>query len=307
MDRNRRTLKLLAALAALVLTGAASPSALLLREQAWTAPSDTIAHDLTHGPGECLVERTPQIEIGRALFRTPVLFGGPAARAGLSCNACHSNGRGNARFLLPELTDRAGHADVTSEWSSRMRGDDVLNPLPIPDLTDVSDRSVFGHTSVPSLDAFVHSVIVDEFQGHPPTAQASAGVIAYLRALRSAACPAGDIALTLAGAADDVRRAVTAAEGADGETTSLLLLAAQDEIGRIVERLPALTFAQDRRRFEALARELGALRNAEDLPAAMATALPGWRARFDATIARSARREARTYFNEATLRRALQP
>jgi hypothetical protein len=298
--------KLLAAFAALVLTGAAAPEALLLREQSWTAPSETLAHDLTHAPGECLAERTPQIEVGRALFRTPGLLGGPAARAGISCNACHSNGGVNARFLLPELTDRAGHADVTSEWSSHVRGDGILNPLPIPDLADVSSHPPFGHTQQPTLEAFVRSAIVEEFQGEPPPAQAFDGMIAYLHALRTDACPAAEAAVTLQGAADDVRRTVMAAEGADAETARLLLLAGQDAIGRVVERLPARGFSRDRSRFENLARELGAMRNAEDVSAAMATAVPGWRARFDAAVARTARREARTYFNEATLRRALE-
>jgi hypothetical protein len=99
---------------------------------------------------------------------------------------------------------------------------------------------------------------------------------------------------------------VTAAEGADAQTASLLLLAGQDGIGRIVERLPQRTFGRERRQFEALARELGALRNAGDLQAAMETDLPGWGARFDAAVAQTARRERRTYFNEATLRRALE-
>jgi hypothetical protein len=297
--------KLLVAFAALVLTGAAAPSALLLREQAWTAPGEALAHDLTHAPGECLAARTPQTEVGRALFRTPVLLGGPAARAGLSCNACHSDGGVNARFLLPELTDRAGHADVTSEWSSKVRGDGVSNPLPIPDLAGVSEHAAFGHTREPSLETFVRSAIVEEFQGEPPPAQAFDGMIAYLRALRMDACPAAESAVSLTGAADDVRRAVAAAETADAATAKLLLLAGQDSIGRIVERLPARTFARDRRSYEALARELGALRNADDMSAAMAAVLPGWRARFDAAVVRTARRENRTYFNETTLRRAL--
>jgi hypothetical protein len=298
--------KLLIAFAALVFTGAAAPSALLLREQAWTAPGETLAHDLTHAPSECLAARTPQSEIGRALFRTPALLGGPAARAGLSCNACHSNGGLNARFLLPELTDRAGHADVTSEWSSDVRGDGVLNPLPIPDLAGVSGHAAFGQAREPSLETFVHSVIVEEFQGEAPPAQAFDGMIAYMRALRLDACPADETPVSLASAADDVRRAVAAAETADAETASLVLLAAQDSLGRIVERLPHRAFARDRRRFETLARELGALRNAADLDAAMETALPGWRARFDAAVASVARRETRTYFNETTLRRALE-
>jgi hypothetical protein len=85
----------------------------------------------------------------------------------------------------------------------------------------------------------------------------------------------------------------------------LLLLAAQDGMGRIVERLPARRFGAERRRFETLSRELGALRDADDVHIALATALPGWRVRFDATVSRTARRERRTYFNEPVLRRAL--
>jgi hypothetical protein len=82
-------------------------------------------------------------------------------------------------------------------------------------------------------------------------------------------------------------------------------LAAQDAMGRIVERLPARRFARDRRRLEALARELGALRDAADVVAALDAAAPGWRARFDAAIARLERKQPRTYFDEATLRAAL--
>jgi hypothetical protein len=84
----------------------------------------------------------------------------------------------------------------------------------------------------------------------------------------------------------------------------LLLLSAQDAMGRIVERLPARRFALDRSRFEALSRELGAMRSG-DVSVAMQTALPGWRTRFDASVARVARRERQTYFNEATLAQAL--
>lgn len=279
---------------------------MLLREQAWTAPEPTLARDLTQAPTECLAARTTESEIGRALFRTPVLLGGQAARAGLSCNACHANGGINTRFLLPELTDRPGHSDVTSEWASATRGDGVANPLPIPDLAGSAGHATFGHTREPSLEAFVRGVIVEEFQGEPPTTQAFAGMIAYLRALRLRACPSDDVApVTLATAADDVRRALAAAEGADAETAPLLLLATQDSVGRIVERLPAHAFSADRRRFETLARELGAMRGG-DVHAALSAAAPGWRTRFDAAVAQVARRETRTYFNERTLARALE-
>ena len=298
-------MKALVAAAAALLLGAAAapPSPLLLREQAWTAPSETLAHDLTHAPRECLTRRAPDIEIGRALFRGPALLGGPAARAGLSCHACHSNGRVNARFLLPELTDRSGAADVTSEWASKVRGDGVVNPVDIPDLASVGQRAALGRLRDPSLEHFVSSVIVEEFQGQPPPAQAFAGLLAYMRALSADFCPPGEASVTLASAADDVRRALAAAQTADRPTESLLLLAAQDGIGRIVERLPPQAFARDRRRFEVLAREMGALRGAGD--GALGEAIPGWRARFDAAVHTIARRERRTYFNEATVREAL--
>lgn len=300
MDRARVRVKRILAISALVFVAAAASSPLLLREQAWTAAGETLADDLTRAPGECLAERTQEVEIGRALFRSPALLGGPAARLGLSCNACHSDGRVNAHFLLPELTNRAGAADVTSEWSSHVRGDGVMNPVDIPDLTDASRRAGFGRARDPSLEHFVRSVIIEEFQGSPPPDPALAGVVAYVRALSSTAC-APPRTLTLASAADEVRRALAAAEGADAPTASLLALAAQDAIGRIVERLPPRRFAGDRRRLEALARELGAVRD-DDIVVALETLLPGWRARFDAAIARIARRERRTYFNQATLR-----
>lgn len=285
---------------------AAGPSApILLREQAWTAPGPARAYEITHAPGECLAARTPEIEIGRALFRSPALLGGPAARAGLSCNACHSNGRVNAHFLLPELTDRAGAADVTSEWASKVRGDGAMNPVDIPDLVGVARRQRFGHAQDPSLEHFVRAVIAEEFQGAAPPPQAFAGLIAYLSALDQSACPAADAALDLPAAADNVRRALAAADAADAATASLLLLAAQDAIGRIAERLPALRFARERASLEALSRELGALRGARDIEIALSENLPAWRARFDAAIARTARRERSTYFNEAALRAAL--
>ncbi|MGE0742822.1 MAG: hypothetical protein AB7O98_15900 [Hyphomonadaceae bacterium] len=286
---------------ALALTAASEPQ-LLLREQVWTADSATLARDLIGAPGECLATLTPEIEAGRALFRSPVLLGGPAARAGLSCHACHENGRVNAHFLLPELTDRAGAADVTSEWSSRVRGDGRLNPLDIPDLAGVAQRTVLGRDRDPSLEHFVHGVIVEEFQGPEPPDAALRSLIAYLRALDSGACIEG-APVTLSSAADDVRRAVAAAEAMeDAATASLVLASAQDAIGRIAERLPARRFARERSTLAQLSRDLTGMRGDRE---ALAAAAPGWRARFDAAIARIAPREHRTYFNEAMLRAAL--
>lgn len=281
---------------------AAPPPSPVLRAQEWTAPSATLAHELTSAPGECLARSDEAVETGRALFRAPVLFGGPAARVGLSCEACHAGGRINRHFLLAELGDAPGTVDVTSEWASKVRGDGVRNPVPIPDLVGAGARTTFGARRLPTLDAFVHGVIVEEFQGTEPPPAALAGVLAYVRALDPAACPAGPQTVTLAAAASDVRRALAAAAGADPATASLLLYAGQDGVARIVERLPRGAFAVDRRALAQLARELG---DARVDPAGFARNRAAWDARFDGVIARIARRERRTYFNERMLAAAL--
>jgi hypothetical protein len=276
-----------------------------MRAQAWTAPGASLAHDLTHAPGECLARRSTEVEVGRALFRSPGLLGGPAARAGLSCQACHTNGRVNGEFFLAELTNRAGAADATSEWASKMRGDGVMNPRDIPDLVGVGDRAALGQARDPSLEHFVLGVISEEFQGVSPPDEALRSLMAYLRALRVDACGSRETQITLALSADDVRRAVSAAEASDPQTAYLLLFAAQDAVGRIAERLPQSRFGRERSRLEALARELGSIRSEQNASLALSVVLPGWRARFDATVAQAARREDETYFNEETLSAAL--
>src|SRR5262249_39489441 len=142
----------LVALALAVATGSAAPA--LLRAQSWTQNAPAQVHALTHFPRECVGRLSPQAEAGRALFRSPGLLGGPAGRLGLSCTACHSNGGVNASFFLPELTDRPGAADVTSEWASKVRGDGVMNPRAIPDLAGVGARPTHGQHNDPSLEHF---------------------------------------------------------------------------------------------------------------------------------------------------------
>jgi len=292
-----RLLALLACLFVLALDAGPTP---LIHAQAWTQATPHLAHDLTAAPGECYAPPTEpaqrqSAEIGRALFRSPALIGGPAARLGMSCEACHTNGRANAHFYLDALTDTPGAADVTSSWSSRIRGDGVMNPRPIPDLVDVGDKPTHGANRVASLETFVHSVVVEEFQGDEPSPQAFAGLIAYLRALKSSACPSPDqTPVTLSAQAEDVRRALDAAANADAATRPALLLAARAMMGRIAERLPENSFSAERGELAALSRQL-------------ATAPPNleWRPRFDALIARIAPREAQTYYDEQTLEAAL--
>lgn len=290
---------------ALLLAAAAPAPAPLLRAEGWTSADANRAHVLTHAPQECLARRDDAVEAGRALFRSPGLLGGPAARIGLSCEACHAGGRVNAHFHLPELSGAPGTADVTSEWTSKTRGDGVFNPVPIPDLLHTPAKATFGAARVGSLEAFVRGVIVDEFQGSPPSPAVIAALLAYLGA-RDPACGDESVRITLTDAADDVRRAFAASRRAsaarDAATASLLLYATQDAVGRIVERLPGRLFARDRATLEQLASELTGLRADPALLAArLSDADVSWRARFDAALSRIARHGRATLFDERTL------
>jgi hypothetical protein len=283
----------------------------LLRDQLWTSGPD-LALTLTQAPPECRALPKDDAErlslaIGRVLFRSPGILAGPAARLGLSCNACHPNGHTNAAFDLPELTDRPGAADVTAEWASAVRGDGIMNPRPIPDLTDVGTRKTLGHQKERSLARFVDKVVVEEFQGHTLPAPAMTGLLSYLRALKTQACPAGvnSAALTLDGAAQEVRDALAAAVKSDAPTAMLLLLGAQEAMGRIDERLPPSRFGEERRAIAQLAHEVGVWRARAQPQAQFAAAARGWMARFDGLMTALAAKESDTYFNATALRAAL--
>src|SRR5262249_49755873 len=144
----------------------------------------------------------------------------------------------------------------------------------------------------------------EEFQGAPPPAQGFDDLMAYLRALDARRC-GGVVSIRLADAADDVRHAISTAQNADAPTASALLLAAQDAMGRVVERLPSEPFERQRSALEVLSRDLGAMRTSPDVHAALETGAAGWTARFDAIVAQIAPHERQTYFDEAKLHAAL--
>ncbi|MCR5878641.1 M48 family metallopeptidase [Phenylobacterium sp. J367] len=137
LDRRRRRAAVLAA----ALAGGASLSlaadAPPLRAMRWLSPGADPVRTLATQPVECLrppagLEDALSVEIGRAAFRSPLVLGGQAARAGLSCESCHRNGRGNPDFLFPGASGPPGTADVTLSLFSSRRGNGVHDPEPIP-------------------------------------------------------------------------------------------------------------------------------------------------------------------------------
>lgn len=285
MDRRPRALASALLLAALPALAADAPP---LRAMRWLAPGTDLVAALAFAPTECLGPVAPEaqvsVETGRAAFASPLLLGGQAARAGLSCAACHRNGRGNADFAFPGLSGAPGTADVTSSLLSSYRGDRVDNPVPIPDLAGpVAARKIDRDPAKPDLEAFVRGLIVEEFDGAAPPPAVLAGLAAYVRALSPAACPAAPrVPVTVSSVASDADRAVAAAQAAltvgDKATAVAMLLAARAQLGLLDERFAGAALAAERaaiRRSDTeLAKLLAGVRGGDDV----AAGLVRWRA-----------------------------
>lgn len=315
MDRRRRRPRLLAlglaAFAGVALAADAGPP---LRAMAWVPPGADPVAVFASEPAECL--GTPadpaaaqSVEVGRAAFRTPVLLGGQAARAGLTCESCHRAGRGNPDFRFPGASGAPGTADVTSSLFSSHRGNGVHDPVPIPDLGGPRERLKVAPAE---LEAFIRGLVVEEFDGHEPPPAVLTGLADYVRALGPDACPAeARVPLAAARLLGDARRALRAAEramaGGDPPTAVLMIAAARARLGLIDERyagLPAETA-----RLRAADAELAGLQAAvrAHRPGAAAD-LAGWRARSrDLGAALTAREPASLFaldrLREATKRR----
>jgi hypothetical protein len=198
-------------------------------------------------PTECLVlpsdpAARQAVEVGRAAFRTPLLLGGQAARVTLTCESCHRAGRGNPDFLFPGASGAPGTADVTLSLFSSRRGNGVHDPRPIPDLSGPRERL---KVRPEGLRHFIHGLVVEEFDGREPPPMVLDGLVAYVRALSPAACPAASrTPLTPTAYLADARRALAAADRAyasgDRPTAVLMIAAARARLGLVDERYRAL-------------------------------------------------------------------
>ena len=245
MDRRIAPRRFLIAAAALAGVGVgASISAGAVGEKklqalVWIAPGHE-ASALTRQPTTCLgdAQSDPAVMAGRALFNAPQILGGQAARAGISCASCHSNGRRNAHFQLSGISDGPGTADVSASFFSIARGNGAFDPKPIPDLA-LPGRISRDRPSR-ALEDFMRGLIVEEFSGHPPGDAALGDLAAYVRAIK--ACPGADaepirMASRIGLVRDSIRAAARAAAAGDDRTAVRLTAAARWHLGLIDERL----------------------------------------------------------------------
>lgn len=311
MDRRQKRTGVLIC-AALALLAADRPSDVPLREMRWLA-AGAPADRLLRQPGECVAwPASPMLNdsarIGRVAFHAPLVLGGQAARAGLSCASCHRNGRNNPDFHFPGISGAPGTADVTASLLSSHRGDGTFNPKPIPDLADPSQRKISHDLRRDDLRKFVHGLIVEEFDGPEPPPAVLQGILDYIRFMDPAEC-GQDVPITLGGELKEVETAVRLAEeevamSGERETARFLIGAARSALGRVDERFKTGDLEEERSILESAAVELGALQ--QSVARGWERAL--WRRWDEAWPARKARllgAESRSLYSEAVLRERL--
>lgn len=279
MDRRRRrpakALAVAGLLGGLVVTGLAAAAALgeaPIRGMLWVAKGADPARALGSTPSECL--RLPadpaaalSVEVGRAAFRTPVLLGGQAGRAGINCETCHRDGRNNPDFHFPGVSGGPGTADVTNSLFSTHRGNGIDDPKPIPDLSGPKAKlKVSQAPSEKKLEPFIHGLITEEFDGPEPTPAVLEGLAAYVRALDPAACPANAREpLTVGLLMADARRAMKAAQAeaaaGDPATAVVMMASARSRLGLIDERYAAPALARARTELRTADRRLEAIQD----------------------------------------------
>jgi len=217
------------------------------------AEADPVGH-LTTQPASCLSKPDePAVQRGALLFASPLLLGGQAAKAGLSCAACHRNGRDNPDFVFTGISGSPGTADVTHGLFSKLRADQVFNPVAIPDLVTQAGRTRVDRDTVGVLEAFLIAQIVEEFAGTTPERQTIADLSAFIRALDDRACDAGAFEDQTWQIEVDLLRAGLAGQGfMSGDYISAMRAA----VGRLHNRYPARAHYQLRADLVALSRAL---------------------------------------------------
>ncbi len=241
------------AITALLIAGSAvgAGAALPLREAKWIVPQARL-EALSSLPPLCIGDGATRGEllIAKAAFQTPLLLGGQAARAGLSCASCHPSGRANRAFQFPGLSGAPGTADVTSSIMSHTRGDAIFNPVRIPDLA-LDSPKVNRDAASPALSSFIRSLIVEEFDGSEPPAAVLAALVSYVRAMKPEACPPSKRSpISLGSHLTDVDQALEMARVAvsndDKQTARLMMAAARHTLGLIHERYAGPKLSQQR-------------------------------------------------------------
>jgi hypothetical protein len=295
-------------------TVGASPALQQFIQLKWTAPgaeyealaSAPVVDMAFLDPGSFTPDDARQ-RAGEALFNTPTLLGGQAAKAGLSCASCHINGRDNPHFFLTGVSDKPGSADVTSSFFSAARGNGRFDPVPIPDLA--RPGKIAREAEKAELEPFIRALIVDEFGGNEPSPATLQALAAYVRALRMPApyrqqrfarSPIDQTLLVKYGA--DAALWMIGQEDRAG--TLLALAAMRHQLELLHERYAGPALSSERQLLLNASRELQRIGEIEQW-SAMETALGKWSAGFTKIEARLQKKAGQSLYDPKRLAAAL--
>lgn len=252
------------------------------------------------------------LEVGEALFKTPLVLGGQAAKAGISCHSCHVNGRSNPHFQFPAISGEPGTADVTHSFFSATLGNGVPDSVPIPDLA--RGGKISHDPGTRDLERFIATIVVGEFTGPEPVPGAIEPLATFVRALRltSPDAPIVRQPRTATGDLADahmmVRQARIQLVAGNPALASLLLGGGRDRLSVIHERLVPGEHDAAREALVALSRDLGNLQGRLRRDQAAAEhfdhTLGAWR-RVDGAIARLGLSAHKTLYDRELLARNL--
>lgn len=280
----------------------------------WTEPGAEYAV-LSKQPETCITyQRSAKngalIDGGQALFNTPTLLGGQAAKAGVSCASCHSNGRTNPHFQLSNISDIAGTADVTSSFFSATRGNAKLDPVPIPDLT--APGKVSRDAATKALEPFIRNLIVEEFSGGEPSPDMLLSLASYVRAIGM--CDSGGDNIILRQLSDQsalidsaIRGHAEMARLGDGKSARLLTAAVRHQLQLINERYAGPNFVSARKDLLSASKQLHQISAMDEL-ATQVTALKSWQSEFkDGLLQRLIKGQQKSLYNPERLAKAFPP
>lgn len=298
----------LATAAALASAAAAPP---LFEQLRWTAPGSEL-EVLSSQPYTCIQYRPNlkrSFEEGRALFNTPTLLGGQAAKAGLSCESCHVSGRDSPHFQMAGVSDKPGTADVTHSYFSAARGNGRFDPVPIPDLA--MQGKVSRGQGEQALEKFIRNLIVEEFAGEEPSDTMLESLATYVRAIR--VCEPVDKLPTPRGINDQLQiisGALNVAPGlfekGNNREAALMIAAARHQLSLISERYARPGLKRERQALLKASRELQQLADVSIASEGRALAIAQWKRRFDNGLGkRLLNREAASLYDHARLAAAI--
>lgn len=208
----------------------------------WAPLNVDMVELLTVEPAECLPflddqENVDNLALGRVAFRSPYLLGGQAARQGMSCHSCHTNGGINQHFFIDGLSDEPGTADVTNFHFSKTLGDLTFNPKPIPSLAALTIPK--DETERQEREQFVLRLVEQEFDGAVPSETVKNALLDYVNAFGATAC-GGEmhgIAL-LKHRIKIIDSNIWLVSSSDRETSAFAVSALRNELGRLSTRFP---------------------------------------------------------------------